>query len=50
MDIVETSMEHLHDPAPMSRFKALGRLLRLDRFRARVPVRRMLFQRKRQEK
>jgi acyl-CoA reductase-like NAD-dependent aldehyde dehydrogenase len=50
MEIVETSMDHLHDPAPMGRFKALGRLLRIERFRARVPVRRMLFQRKRQDK
>lgn len=37
--IVKLSLEHLHGKGRFERLRALGRLLRLDRFRRRVPVR-----------
>ena len=49
-ELAETSMEHLHDPSRRSRLQALTRLLRMPRFRNRVPSRSLLFPGKRRIK
>ena len=46
-ELVEGSFEYLHGKGRFARLRALARLLRLDRFRTRVPVRRFLFSGKR---
>jgi succinate-semialdehyde dehydrogenase/glutarate-semialdehyde dehydrogenase len=46
-ELVESSLDYLHGTGRLERWRALVRLLRLDRFRSRVPVRKFLFTGKR---
>ena len=47
MQLVDHSLEYLHGKGRWRRLRALGRLLRLERFRSRIPVRGFLFTGKR---
>jgi len=46
-DLADGSLDYLHGSGRFARMRALARLLRLERFRLRVPVRRFLFSGKR---
>jgi len=46
--IARASIDHLHAPRPLRRLRALIRLVRLKRFRARISARGVIFAKKRQ--